>query len=160
KEKFASLLEDLKNARDHIHLLYYIIRHDQLGNQIANVLIKKAKEGIDVRVLYDDMGSRSLSRNYIRRLEAAGIKVGAFFPPKIPKLNLKINFRNHRKLAIIDGHVGYIGGFNIGDEYLGKSEKFGYWRDTHIRISGDAVKTMQTRFILDWNQASRNHIGY
>ena len=160
KEKFAALIQDMEKAEDHIHLLYYILRHDQLGTQIANVLIKKAKEGVDVRLLYDDMGSRSLSRKYIRRLEAANIKVGAFFPPKIPKLNLKVNFRNHRKLAIIDGKVGYIGGFNIGDEYLGKSEKFGYWRDTHLRVVGDAVQTMQTRFILDWNQASRNHIGY
>ncbi len=160
KQKFTQLIKDLEEAKNHIHLLYYIIRHDQLGTKIANVLIKKAKEGVDVRLLYDDMGSRSLSRSYIRRLERANIKVGAFFPPKIPKINFKINFRNHRKLAIIDGEIGYIGGFNIGDEYLGRSEKFGYWRDTHLRICGDAVKTMQTRFILDWNQASRDHIPY
>src|SRR5699024_5363938 len=93
-------------------------------------------------------------------LEDANIQVGAFFPPKIPKVNFKINFRNHRKLAIIDGKIGYIGGFNIGDEYLGRSEKFGYWRDTHLRVRGDAVRMMQTRFILDWNQASRNHVLY
>src|SRR5699024_3817070 len=158
--KFTQLIQDLEQAKDHIHLLYYIIRHDQLGTKIADVMIKKAKEGLDVRLLYDDMGSRSLSRKYIKRLENANIKVGAFFPPKIPKVNFKINFRNHRKLAIIDGEIGYIGGFNIGDEYLGRSEKFGYWRDTHLRIQGDAVKTMQTRFILDWNQASRDHIPY
>ncbi|HLR70945.1 MAG TPA: cardiolipin synthase [Pseudogracilibacillus sp.] len=159
-DKFTALIQDLEQAKDHIHLLYYIIRHDQLGTKIADVLIKKAKEGVEVRLLYDDMGSRRLSRSYIRRLEAANIKVGSFFPPKIPKINFKINFRNHRKLAIIDGKIGYIGGFNIGDEYLGRSEKFGYWRDTHLRIRGDAVKTMQTRFILDWNQASRSHIEY
>src|SRR5699024_4809805 len=109
---------------------------------------------------YDDMGSRRLSRRYINRLREAGILLGAFFPPKIPKINMKINFRNHRKLAIIDGKIGYIGGFNIGDEYMGKSQKFGYWRDTHLRIDGSAVRNMQTRFILDWNQASRNHILY
>jgi len=159
-EKFNALIRDLEQAKHHIHLLYYIVRHDHLGTKIANVLIKKAKEGVEVRFLYDDMGSRSLSRSYIRRLERANIQVGAFFPPKIPKINFKINYRNHRKLAIIDGHTGYVGGFNIGDEYLGKSDKFGYWRDTHIRIQGDAVQTMQTRFILDWNQASRNHIDY
>src|SRR5699024_7843179 len=84
-----------------------------------------------------------------------GVKVDAFFPPLIPKINFKLNFRNHRKLAIIDGKIGYIGGFNIGDEYLGKDQKFGYWRDTHLRINGNAVKDMQNRFILDWNQASR-----
>src|SRR5699024_10083689 len=157
-DKFSALIEDLKKATDHIHLLYYIIRHDVLGRQIADILIKKAKEGVEVRLLYDDMGSRRLSRRYINRLREAGILLGAFFPPKIPKINMKINFRNHRKLAIIDGKIGYIGGFNIGDEYMGKSQKFGYWRDTHLRIDGSAVRNMQTRFILDWNQASRNHI--
>src|SRR5699024_12806058 len=105
REKFLALIADLEAAKDHIHLLYYIIRHDQLGTKIADVLIKKAKEGLDVRLLYDDMESRSLSRKYIKRLENVNIKVGAFFPPKIPKVNVKINFRNHRKLAIIDGEI-------------------------------------------------------
>ncbi|WP_174615002.1 cardiolipin synthase [Virgibacillus ihumii] len=160
KEKFDALIQDLERAKDHIHLLYYIIRYDGLGQKIANVLIKKANEGVEVRVLYDDMGSRGISRKFLRRLRKAGAHVESFFPPKIPKVNFKINYRNHRKLAIIDGEIGYIGGFNIGDEYLGKNQKFGYWRDTHLRIKGDAVNNMQTRFILDWNQASRNHIGY
>src|SRR5690625_1574910 len=160
KAKFTALVNDLENAQDHIHLLYYIIRDDELGNKIADVLIKKAQAGVEVRLLYDDMGSRSLGRKYIQRLTDGGVLVDAFFPPKIPKINLKINFRNHRKLAIIDGEIGYIGGFNIGDEYLGKDKNFGYWRDTHLRIYGDAVRNMQTRFILDWNQASRNDIGY
>src|SRR5699024_3646570 len=155
REKFESLIADLEKAEHHIHLLYYIIRNDQLGTRIADVLIKKAREGVEVRFLYDDMGSRSLSSRYNKRLEDANVQVGAFFPSKFAKINLRINFRNHRKLAIIDGEVGYIGGFNIGDEYLGKSEKFGYWRDTHLRVKGDAVKMMQTRFVLDWNQASR-----
>lgn len=158
--KFSALIADLEQAKDHIHLLYYTIRHDALGQQIANVLIDKVKEGIDVRVLYDDMGSRLLSPKYIRRLRNAGVLVGAFFPPKIPKINLKINFRNHRKLAIIDGKIGYVGGFNIGDEYLGYSKKLGYWRDTHLRVEGSSVRNMQTRFILDWNQASRDDILY
>jgi len=160
KKKFDSLIKDLQNATDHIHLLYYIIRHDALGQQIADVLIQKAREGVQVKVLYDDMGSRSLSRKYIRHLREAGADVEGFFPPIVPKINFKINFRNHRKLAIIDGKIGYIGGFNIGDEYLGKDPKFGYWRDTHLRVIGDAVENMQTRFILDWNQASRKkHIA-
>lgn len=159
-DKYLSLTADLEAAKDHIHLLYYIIREDQLGTQIANVLIKKAQAGVEVRVLYDDMGSRSLSKKFIRRLEEAGVQLDAFFPPLIPKINFKLNFRNHRKLTIIDGKVGYIGGFNIGDEYLGKDQKFGYWRDTHLRINGDAVKDLQNRFILDWNQASRNIIEY
>jgi len=160
KDKFTSLINDLKSAKDHIHLLYYIIRDDALGKEISDILIQKAKAGVEVRVLYDDLGSRRLSRRYIRRLKESGAQVEGFFPPLIPKINLKINFRNHRKLAIIDGKVGYIGGFNIGDEYLGKSKKFGYWRDTHLRVYGEAVANMQTRFILDWNQASRNDILY
>src|SRR5699024_3805347 len=92
----------------------------------------------EVRVLYDDVGSRFLRRKYIRSLRNAGVHVEAFFPPKIPNLNFKFNYRNHRKLAIIDGKIGYIGGFNIGDEYLGESKKFGYWRDTHLRRIGRA----------------------
>jgi len=160
KKKFTALIKDLEQATDHIHLLYYIIRHDQLGRRIADVLVKKAKEGVEVRFLYDAMGSRLLSRKYIKRLRNAGVHVDAFFPAKLPLINFKLNFRNHRKLAIIDGKIGYIGGFNIGDEYLGKDHKFGYWRDTHLRIYGDAVRNMQTRFILDWNQASRNDILY
>src|SRR5690625_2216912 len=159
-DKFTALMKDLKQAQDHIHLLYYIIRDDHLGRAIADVLIEKAKEGDEVRVLYDGMGSRKLPRRSIRRLKNAGVQVESFFPPKILKINLKINFRNHRKLAIIDGKIGYIGGFNIGDEYLGKNHKFGYWRDTHLRICGNAVQNMQTRFILDWNHASRNDILY
>src|SRR5699024_5054041 len=92
EEKFTALLADLEKATDHIHLVYYIIRSDQLGTKIADVLIKKAKEGVTVRFLYDDMGSRGLGRKYIRRLRDAGVHVEAFFPPKIPKINLKINF--------------------------------------------------------------------
>lgn len=160
EDKFDALFEDLKAAKDHIHLLYYIMRDDELGKKLGEILIQKAKEGVQVRVLYDDLGSRRLGRRYIRSLKQAGAQVEGFFPPKIPKINFKINFRNHRKLAIIDGKIGYIGGFNIGDEYLGKSKKFGYWRDTHLRVYGEAVANMQSRFILDWNQASRNDILY
>ncbi|SER89428.1 cardiolipin synthase [Gracilibacillus ureilyticus] len=158
--KFNSLIEDMENAKDHIHLVYYIVRSDHLGNRLAEVLMRKAQEGVKVRFLYDDMGSRKLSRKLIRKMRMAGAEVEGFFPPLIPKVNLKINHRNHRKLAIIDGEIGYIGGFNIGDEYLGVNERFGYWRDTHLRVVGSAVSNMQTRFILDWNQASRNDIDY
>lgn len=160
KDKFSSLIEDMEQAKDHIHLIYYIIRHDQLGTRIADVLIKKAREGVEVRFLYDDFGSRLLSKRFIKRLEDAGVQVAAFFPSRFPKVSLRINFRNHRKLAIIDGKIGYIGGFNIGDEYLGKSEKFGYWRDTHLRVMGDAVKMMQLRYMLDWNLASSNRVKH
>ncbi|MFD1707660.1 cardiolipin synthase [Siminovitchia sediminis] len=160
KEKFHSLITDISDAKDHIHLLYYIIRNDNLGRDLLSVLTEKARQGVEVRVLYDAMGSRRLPRKFFRPLIEAGGKVSAFFPAILPKLNLQVNYRNHRKLVIIDGKVGYIGGFNIGDEYLGLNQKFGYWRDTHLKISGKAVFAMQTRFILDWNQASSSKISY
>ncbi|BAC15001.1 cardiolipin synthase [Oceanobacillus iheyensis HTE831] len=157
--KFDALLEDIEKAKKHIHIQYYIMRSDGLGNRLADMLIKKVNEGVEVRVLYDDMGSRSLKNSYIKRLKRAGVMVEAFFPSRFI-VNFKINYRNHRKLAIIDGYIGYLGGFNVGDEYLGINKKFGYWRDTHLRVIGDAVQSMQTRFILDWNQASRDTILY
>lgn len=158
--KFRSLLQDIKESKDHVHLVYYIWRNDELGNELLDALVKKAGEGVEVRVLYDAMGSRRLPRKFFRPLIAAGGKVSAFFPAILPHLNLQVNYRNHRKLAIIDGEIGYVGGFNIGDEYLGLNKKFGYWRDTHLKIFGKAVYAMQTRFILDWNQASSNIISY
>ncbi|WP_017471092.1 cardiolipin synthase [Amphibacillus jilinensis] len=156
--KFDALIRDIEAANHHIHILYYIVRSDKLGYRIADALIKRAEAGVTVRFLYDDMGARRLKRHFIHRLKQAGVMVEAFFPSPIPKINLKINYRNHRKLAIIDGKIGYIGGFNIGDEYLGEDPKFGYWRDTHLRIVGESVRNMQTRFILDWNQASKQQI--
>ncbi len=153
-DKFRTLLTDIMEAKDHIHLVYYIMRNDELGNELLNKLVKKAEEGVEIRVLYDAMGSRRLPRKFFDPLIAAGGNVSAFFPAIIPHLNLQVNYRNHRKLVIIDGDIGYIGGFNIGDEYLGLNKKFGYWRDTHLKILGQAVYAMQTRFILDWNQAS------
>ena len=159
-DKFRSLLNDIMDAEDHIHLVYYIMRNDELGNELLEALVLKAKEGVEVRVLYDAMGSRRLPRKFFRPLIEAGGKVSAFFPAIIPHLNLQVNYRNHRKLAIMDGRIGYIGGFNIGDEYLGLNQRFGYWRDTHLKIMGKAVYAMQTRFILDWNQASSSKISY
>lgn len=157
KEKFDALFRDIENAKDHIHLQYYILKRDQLGKKLLAVLTRKAKEGVKVRLLYDDLGSRSITKGFLKELRAAGGEVEAFFPSKLHIINIRINYRNHRKLAIIDGKIGYVGGFNIGDEYLGKNPKFGYWRDTHLRIQGRAVFAIQTRFILDWNQASDRH---
>ena len=156
RDKFDALLKDIQQAKNHIHLQYYIFRNDNLGSSILNELVKKAKKGVKVRVLYDDMGSRGLRKRAFKQLIEAGGEVEAFFPSKIPLINLRLNYRNHRKLVIIDGFIGYIGGFNVGDEYLGLNSKFGYWRDTHLRICGKAVHAIQTRFILDWNQASNS----
>jgi len=157
KEKFSSLIEDIRNAQHFIHLQYYIIKNDNLGKSVISELTKKAQEGVKVRVLYDELGSRGLRKKAFADLQKAGGEVEVFFPSRLHLINLRLNYRNHRKLVVIDGNVGYLGGFNIGDEYLGLNPKFGYWRDTHLRITGSAVHAMQIRFILDWNQASHRH---
>ncbi|MDQ0255143.1 cardiolipin synthase [Evansella vedderi] len=157
REKFDRLLEDIHQAKDHIHIQYYIFRKDGIGKEIIEALTKKAKEGVLVRVLYDELGSRQLRRKDFRGLVDAGGEVGVFFPSKLALINIRLNYRNHRKLVIVDGEIGFIGGFNVGDEYLGLKEKFGYWRDTHLRLKGKVVDTLQTRFILDWNQASKQY---
>lgn len=155
-KKFQQLIEDIQNAEQFIHIQYYIIRQDNLGQKLISALEKKAKEGVEVRILYDDLGSRKLKRKAFQQLIKNGGEVGIFFPSKFPLINLRLNYRNHRKLVIIDGKFGYIGGFNVGDEYLGLKEKFGYWRDTHLRIQGPAVNAIQSRFIQDWNFASKS----
>ncbi|WP_019412613.1 cardiolipin synthase [Paenisporosarcina sp. TG20] len=156
EKKFSSLLEDLERAKDHIHIQYYIFRLDGLGNRIYEVLIRKAKQGVKIRLLFDDMGSRGLQRKHFKELIDLGGEVETFFPSIMPLFNPRLNYRNHRKIVVIDGRVGYIGGFNVGDEYLGLNRKFGYWRDTHLRLEGSSLHPLQTRFILDWNQASKN----
>lgn len=157
KDKFRSLFEDIKDAKETIHLQYYIFKNDDLGKKLIGLLTEKAKQGVNVRILYDDLGSRGIRKKHFRDLIAAGGEVEAFFPSRLPIINYRINYRNHRKLVIIDGKIGYIGGFNVGDEYLGLNKRFGYWRDTHLRIIGSSVHAIQTRFILDWNQASHRH---
>ncbi|MEK4968816.1 cardiolipin synthase [Cytobacillus sp. FSL R7-0696] len=157
KDKFDALFKDIEGATDHIHLQYYILRRDALSKRLITLLNKKAREGVKVRILYDDLGSRSLTKRFFKSLREAGGEVEAFFPSKFHFINFRLNYRNHRKLVIIDGKIGYVGGFNVGDEYLGLNKKFGYWRDTHLRIEGSAVYAIQTRFILDWNQASHRH---
>ncbi|KGR75516.1 cardiolipin synthase [Ureibacillus sinduriensis] len=159
-KKFEALLEDIEHAKDHIHIQYYIFKLDNLGKRIYTALLKKAQQGVKVRVLYDEMGSRGLKKRYFKALLELGGEVEVFFPSILPLINPRLNFRNHRKIVIIDGRIGYIGGFNVGDEYLGLNKKFGYWRDTHLRIEGSSVHPLQTRFLLDWNQASDNNIIY
>src|SRR5699024_5677711 len=106
-------------------------------------------------MLYDDMGSRKLNLSSFKKFREIGGEVASFFPSKLPLINFRMNNRNHRKIVVIDGEVGYVGGFNVGDEYLGLDKKFGYWRDTHIRTHGSMVHALQARFFLDWNQASK-----
>ncbi|MFF2890251.1 cardiolipin synthase [Paenibacillus sp. NPDC057967] len=158
-QKFDALIADIDAAQHHIHLVYYIVRDDALGRKLVGALTKKAAQGVEVRFLYDHIGSSNLPRRFFGELREAGGMEAAFFPSRIPYLNLKINYRNHRKLAIIDGKAGYIGGFNIGDEYLGLNKHFGEWRDTHLKVTGGAVLQMQAQFLMDWNLASSGRIN-
>ncbi|WP_243291301.1 cardiolipin synthase [Bacillus sp. FJAT-47783] len=160
-EKFEDLLQSIKNAKDHIHIQYFIIKNGKIGKKIFRALTEKAKEGVQVRVLFDDMGSSRTPKKFFNELKEAGGEVASFFPSKfLPFLNIRINYRNHRKIVVIDGKYGYIGGFNIGDEYLGLKEKFGNWRDTHLKLHGSATDSLQSRFFLDWNNASPAKLDY
>lgn len=156
-DKFEALIEDIQNAKEHIHIQYYIFKLDNLGTRILKALIERAKHGVKVRILYDEMGSRGIKKRHFNELTKYGGEIEVFFPSILPLFNPRLNFRNHRKIVVIDGRIGYIGGFNVGDEYLGLNNKFGYWRDTHLRIEGSSVHPLQTRFLLDWNQASQKH---
>jgi len=158
-DKFYDLFSDIENAKHHVHLEYYIIKNDKLGNDLLNLLAKKAEEGIEVRLLYDSIGGRHIPDETIERLKKSGVKIAIFFASNFPFFNFKINYRNHRKIVVIDGSKAYIGGFNIGDEYIGLNKKK-YWRDTHIRILGDAVIDLQTRFFLDWGYASKEDLMF
>jgi cardiolipin synthase len=148
--KFKELIESIKNAKDHIHVMYYIFRRDEIGMKIVNALIDKAKEGVEVRFIYDAVGSKFVKRKAFKDLQEAAGKVELFFPSSIPIINPKVNYRNHRKIVVIDGKIGFVGGFNVGDEYLGLDKELGYWRDTHLKIKGGGVGGLQYRFILDW----------
>ena len=155
KEKFRLLLEDMKQARKSIHIQYYIMKDDEIFASMKEILLMKVREGVEVRILFDGMGARFVKPGVWKELEALGIETAEFFPPIFGKLNLRINYRNHRKIVVIDGRIGYVGGFNVAREYAGLDEKFGYWRDTHMRITGSAVSSLQVRFILDWNFAAQ-----
>ena len=150
EETFQHIIEQLKRARHHIHLEYYIVRHDLIGQEIKEILIQKASEGVKIRFLFDAVGSWQLSKNYITALRNAGIEAVSFGPVKLPFLNNKFNFRNHRKIIVIDGNIGFVGGLNIGDEYLGRNKEIGFWRDTHLMLKGEAVRTLQLIFLQDW----------
>jgi cardiolipin synthase len=160
QEKFYELIQCIEKAKDHIHLLYYKVRNDELGIKIIKALTEKAKEGVKVRFLYDDIGSSRLSGTFFAELRKAGGEVTSFFSSKIPFLNPKINYRNHRKVVVIDGQIGFIGGINIGKEYLGLDPKIGYWRDTHLKLTGSAVHVLQAFFISDWNQSLKHFISF
>lgn len=153
-EFVSTLLYNIGQAQDHIHLDTYIIEDDPLGNLVADALIDKARQGVEVRLLYDDVGCWRVKDRFFNRMKAAGIQVYAFMPVRFPAFTGKVNYRNHRKLCVIDGKVGFIGGMNIALRYV-KGTARQTWRDTHLRIRGGAVYAIQRAFLVDWYFVSR-----
>lgn len=151
-EKFEYLKKELLKAKHHIHLEYYIVKSDNIGTEIKDILIKKAREGVEIRFIMDRVGSIGIKKSYIKELKDNGIDVvqySYFLAPLLRHINTQINYRNHRKIVVIDGKTGFVGGINIGDEYLGKG-KLGYWRDTHLMVKGDFVMGLQAVFMDDF----------
>ena len=152
---FTAIEEAISKSESYILFQFYIIRDDGLGRRLKEALIERAKAGVRVHFLYDEIGSHGLPRGFKDDLTAAGVEVDAFGTTRGRSNRFQINFRNHRKIVVVDGKVAFVGGHNVGDEYLGESEKFGHWRDTHLRITGPSVKECQGVFLQDWYWASR-----
>ena len=150
EQTFKSMFNAIEQAKDYILLEFYIVRDDVIGNKLSQLLIKKISEGVRVYFLYDDVGSTSLSSSYIEKLELAGCYIRSFNTVSKRRKRFQINFRNHRKILVIDGSTGFVGGLNIGDEYLGHHSKLSPWRDTHTKLQGPSVLILQVSFIEDW----------
>lgn len=154
KDKFAALFEEIQQAQSSIHVSYFIFQNDHIGNRLVELLAERARAGVAVRLLYDHVGSIRTSASMFRSLRKAGGRVSRFFPVSLVN-PFQVNYRNHRKLVVIDGRVAWFGGMNVGDEYANQSPKFPfYWRDTHVRITGPAVQLLQKVFLVDWFSAS------
>lgn len=162
-EFFPSLLMEIGKAEHHIHLDTFIIASDSLGQIVADALIDKARQGVEVRVIYDDVGSWKTKNRFFERMRAEGIEVYPFMPVRFPVFTSKVNYRNHRKICVIDGEVGFIGGMNIANRYVKGIKKLA-WRDTHVKITGAAVYGLQRAFLVDWFFVSRelitDHVYY
>ncbi|MBA9075974.1 cardiolipin synthase [Rufibacter quisquiliarum] len=160
EEKFPAVLQALREARHHIHLEYYILDNDQIGNQIKEILMQKAREGVQVRFIYDDYGSRSIRRKYVAELRAAGVEAYPFHKVLFWLLANRLNYRNHRKIIIIDAQTAFVGGINVADRYINRPEDPNrlFWRDTHLRIDGPGIYYLQYLFFCDWNFASGQHL--
>ncbi|RNI26967.1 cardiolipin synthase [Rufibacter latericius] len=157
EEKFPEVLQALREARHYIHLEYYIIENDTIGNQIKDILIQKARTGVEVRFIYDDYGSRSIRRGFAAELRAAGVEAYPFHKVHFLLLANRLNYRNHRKIIIIDTQTAFVGGLNIADRYINQPQgenRSLYWRDTHLRIDGPGIYYLQYLFFCDWNFAS------
>jgi cardiolipin synthase A/B len=150
-QTFEAIFAAIDAAQSYLLVQFFIIREDGLGTQLVDRLVAKAKAGVRVRLLYDEVGSIKLSRHFTQRLREAGVSVQQFNSRRGWRNRFQINFRNHRKIVVADGRIAFVGGHNVGDEYLGKSKRFGHWRDTHVQVRGPAVATVQWSFIEDWH---------
>lgn len=154
---FASILEGLESAQRYILIEFYIIRDDDLGARFTRILSQKAQSGVKVFLLYDEIGSRNFHRTRMcKQLRKTGVQVAAFNTTQGRRNRFQLNFRNHRKIVVVDGHTAWVGGHNIGDEYLGLSKRHGFWRDTHLRLRGPAVLGTELAFATDWRWATRS----
>lgn len=159
--KFPDVFENLRSAKHHIHIEYYIYENDTIGNELAQILIEKAKEGVEVRFIYDDFGSSGIRKNIAHQLREAGVEAYPFYKIKLIMLANRMNYRNHRKIIVVDGTIGYIGGINVSDKYINKDKEDKlYWRDTHLKIVGSSVFNLQTIFLADWNFCANQKIRY
>ena len=153
ENKFPEVLEALRDAKHHIHIEYYIFENDTIGNEVKNILLQKAAEGVKVRFIYDDFGSRSIRHTLVPELVAGGVEALPFYKIFFVALSNRTNYRNHRKIIVIDGCTGFVGGINVSDRYINKAGNDNpvFWRDTHVRINGPGVYYLQYLFICDWN---------
>lgn len=156
-EMLQSLLQAIANAKHHIHLQFYIFEDDAVGRLVRDALIEKVREGVEVRLLYDDVGCWKVDQSFYEKMREAGIETRGFLKVRFPMFTSKVNYRNHRKVVVIDGRVGFVGGMNLALRYL-KGVKWGIWRDTHIRIEGRAVYGLQIAFLSDWYAADHSLI--
>lgn len=162
KKKFAVLKEDLRQAEQTIYLEYYAFVTDNIGKKIVTILTEKANQGVDVCLLYDKLGSKGIETTYFQPLIEAGGKVTPFVTSQKVLTPFGANYHDHHKIVVIDGSIGFIGGFNVADQYLTKTKKFGYWRDTHVRILGPAANVLQRQFLINWNLSvpEKNRLSY
>ena len=158
KQTFDSILQGIDAANEYVLIQFFIVKDDEIGRQLKRQLIAKAKQGVKVFFLYDEIGCRDLSSDYKNGLREAGVEVYDFHSQKGIRNRFQINFRNHRKVVIVDGKTAWVGGHNVGDEYLGRNPKFGHWRDTHIKITGPAALAVQVPFVDDWHWATDTYI--
>lgn len=154
KDKFDALKADIRNAKKFIYIQYYIFEDDKLGTELAGLLIGKARQGVKVKIIYDHVGSFKVKHRFYKRMREAGIEIYPFFKVTFPHFGTRINWRNHRKLCLIDGSVGYIGGMNIADRYI-TGGKFAMWRDIHLRVTGPVLRSFNHAFCWDWNFMGR-----